>query len=76
MTTDSNETSKEGYLTGRLLLAMPSLGDPRFHKAVIFVCAHDEHGAMGLVINHLMPGVDLQHLLEQPNIHSYYPKAI
>ncbi|MCB9990014.1 MAG: YqgE/AlgH family protein [Rhodospirillales bacterium] len=57
------------YLTGRLLLAMPAMGDPRFHKAVIYMCAHDANGAMGLVINHTLPGVDLGQLLEQLNIH-------
>jgi putative transcriptional regulator len=47
---------------------MPGMGDSRFHKAVIFMCAHDENGAMGLVINHVMPGVDLAQLLAQLNI--------
>jgi putative transcriptional regulator len=62
------EKEKSRYLTGRLLLAMPGMGDPRFHKAVIFMCAHDENGAMGLVINHTMPGIDLGQLLAQLNI--------
>lgn len=55
-------------LTGKILLAMPSMADPRFHRAVILMCAHDENGAMGLVINHQLPGIDLPHLLEQLNI--------
>lgn len=55
-------------LTGKILLAMPGMTDPRFHRAVIFICAHDESGAMGLVINHQLPGVDLPQLLEQLNI--------
>lgn len=56
------------YLTGRILLAMPAMGDPRFHRAVIYMCAHDENGAMGLVINHTLPGVDLGKLLKQLDI--------
>jgi putative AlgH/UPF0301 family transcriptional regulator len=36
------------YFNGKLLLAMPGLTDPRFHRAVILLCAHDEKGAMGL----------------------------
>lgn len=60
--------NKETYLAGRLLLAMPGMGDPRFSKAVIYVCAHDENGAMGLVINHTLPGIDLSQLLSQLNI--------
>ncbi len=69
---------KQLYLTGRLLLAMPAMGDPRFHKAVIYMCAHDANGAMGLVINHTLPGVDLGQLLEQLNIrqdHGHPPDA-
>jgi putative transcriptional regulator len=38
-------------LTGQLLIAMPGMGDPRFEHAVIFMCAHSEEGAMGLIIN-------------------------
>lgn len=53
----------DNYFTGKLLLAMPQLGDPRFHKAVIFICAHDENGAMGLVVNHVLPGLEMKQLL-------------
>jgi len=63
-------------LTGKILLAMPTMGDPRFHRAVILMCAHDENGAMGLVINHTLPGIDLAHLLEQLNIHPEPGKAV
>lgn len=64
----TDDTPQKLSLAGKLLLAMPNMGDPRFHRAVILVCAHDENGAMGLVINHIMPGIDLRHLLEQLNI--------
>lgn len=59
---------KNPYLTGKLLIAMPQMGDPRFHKAVIFMCAHDASGAMGLVINHTLPGLELSELLSQLQI--------
>lgn len=62
------ESPKDGYLTGKLLVAMPQLGDSRFHKAVIFICAHDENGAMGLVVNHILPGLELHSLLDQLSI--------
>ena len=62
--------SDSPYLTGKLLLAMPTLGDPRFHRAVIFMCAHDENGAMGLVVNHEMPDVNFSSLLEQIGLSS------
>lgn len=40
-----------GYLTGQLLVAMPTMADPRFHRTVIYVCAHSSEGAMGLIVN-------------------------
>lgn len=58
-------------LTGKLLVAMPGMGDPRFEKAVILVCAHSADGSMGLIVNKPAPGVDVGDLLEQLNI----PKA-
>ena len=64
------KSDKEGYLTGKLLLAMPSMGDPRFEKAVIFVCSHDEHGAMGLVVNNIFQGLEFDELLSQLHIQS------
>ena len=62
--------SEPTYLTGKLLLAMPSIGDPRFRRSVIFMAAHDENGAMGLVINNDLPDMDFSQLLAQLNINS------
>ena len=39
------------YLKGDILIAMPNMPDPRFAQTVIYVCAHNEEGAMGLVVN-------------------------
>lgn len=38
-------------LQHHFLIAMPTLQDPRFKRSVIYVCEHNEEGAMGLVIN-------------------------
>ena len=62
------ESAHNPYLAGKLLVAMPQMDDPRFHKAVIFLCAHDANGAMGLVINHTLPGLELSELLAQLRI--------
>lgn len=70
----SESAQKSPYLTGKLLIAMPQMGDPRFHKAVIFMCAHDVNGAMGLVINHTLPGLELGELLTQLHIMDAQPK--
>ena len=39
------------YLEGNFLIAMPGMGDSRFEKSVIYICAHTEKGAMGFIIN-------------------------
>ena len=38
-------------LTNQFLIAMPNLPDPNFHQTVTYVCAHNDSGAMGIVIN-------------------------
>ncbi|MDB2437903.1 YqgE/AlgH family protein [Hellea sp.] len=43
--------SEDMKLTGRILIATPQMGDPRFKSAVIYICSHDSGGAMGIVIN-------------------------
>jgi len=58
----------ESYLAGKLLLAMPGMGDTRFYKSVIYVCAHDDEGAMGLVINHPLESVAFDELLAELKI--------
>lgn len=55
-------------LSGKLLIAMPGMGDPRFDRSVIFVCAHSEDGAMGLIVNKPAPDLRFEALLEQLGI--------
>ena len=55
-------------LTGKLLIAMPGMRDPRFEHSVILVCAHSDEGAMGLVVNRAMPDVGFSDLLAQLGI--------
>jgi putative transcriptional regulator len=57
-----------GYLAGQLLVAMPGMRDPRFAKTVIYVCAHSEEGAMGLVINRPLESLTFGDLLQQLGI--------
>lgn len=52
-------------LAGKLLLAMPNMSDPRFYRSAIFMCTHDEDGAMGLIINHALLNLTLGQLMEQ-----------
>ncbi len=55
--------TKAEYLAGRILLAMPGMGDSRFERAVIAMCVHDEHGALGIGIGSVREGVTLHGLL-------------
>lgn len=55
----------DNSLAGKILISTPHIGDPRFEKTVIFICAHDEHGAMGLAINKPLTDLSLGDLLEQ-----------
>ncbi len=55
-------------LAGKLLIAMPGMGDPRFDHAVVFVCAHSEEGTMGLAVNKPAGDISFSDLLEQLGI--------
>ena len=55
-------------LAGQLLVAMPQMQDRRFERAVIFLCAHNEEGAMGLVVNKIIDNVTLPELLDKLGI--------
>ena len=54
--------------TGRLLVAMPGMGDPRFEGSVVYLCAHSEEGALGLIVNKPTPEIRFKDLLEQLGI--------
>jgi putative transcriptional regulator len=54
-----------GFLDGQLLVAMPNMPDNRFARSVIYVCAHSEEGAMGIIINRAARKVNFPELLVQ-----------
>ncbi len=56
------------YLAGHLLVAMPNMPDDRFSKTVIYMCAHNAEGAMGLVVNKPLETLSFPDLLEQLDI--------
>ena len=63
-----DNSSGEGYLDGRLLIAMPVMGDPRFERSVIYMCAHSSEGAMGIIVNRPAGSIDFPGLLVQLDI--------
>ena len=61
-----SDISQDGsYVTGQLLIAMPGMRDERFAKSVIYMCAHTEEGAMGLVLNQRLDSLTFAELISQ-----------
>ncbi|MFT3972334.1 MAG: YqgE/AlgH family protein [Amaricoccus sp.] len=56
------------FLDGQLLIAMPGMGDTRFERSVIFLCAHSAEGAMGLIVNKPAEDLSFTDLLGQLKI--------
>src|ERR1041384_416465 len=54
-----------GYLDGQMLIAMPAMGDERFNRAVIYICAHSTEGAMGIIVNQPAGNISFPDLLVQ-----------
>jgi putative transcriptional regulator len=70
----TDEARGHDSLTGQLLIAMPAMPDPRFAHSVIFMCMHDERGAMGIIVNQVVDGLAFEKLLEQVGIKDASPK--
>jgi putative transcriptional regulator len=56
------------FLTGQFLLALPGMGDPRFDRAVIAMCSHDEDGALGIGLGTIAEGLTFHDMLKQLDI--------
>lgn len=59
---------EQSNLTGKMLIAMPGMSDPRFDRSVILICAHSPEGAMGIVVNRPLPELEFSELLSQLGI--------
>ncbi|MGE0415482.1 MAG: YqgE/AlgH family protein [Acetobacteraceae bacterium] len=71
--THAASLSADRFLTGQLLIAMPAMADPRFARTVIFMCAHTQDGAMGLVVNRPIVRPSFQDLLKQLQVEPIPP---
>lgn len=67
---NSDADSAPAYASyqGQYLIATPAMGDPRFRQTVIFLCAHDASGAMGLVINRAKSNLVISDLLDHVGV--------
>lgn len=54
-------------LTDNFLIAMPALEDPYFSNALVYICEHNENGALGIIVNRPID-LDLAGLLEKIDI--------
>lgn len=59
-----------GFLSGQMLIAMPGIGDPRFERSLVLLCAHDHDHAMGIAVNRPIEGLTVPDLLERLEIKS------
>ncbi|WP_298915182.1 YqgE/AlgH family protein [uncultured Algimonas sp.] len=66
----SSNSENADYPTyvGQYLIATPAMGDPRFAQTVIFLCAHDASGAMGLIVNRAKLGLVISDLLDHVGV--------
>jgi putative transcriptional regulator len=58
----------DGFLLGKLLIALPGMPDPRFEKSVIFMCAHSDQGAIGIIVNKPFEGLSFRELVEKLDV--------
>jgi putative transcriptional regulator len=61
-------SAARGYLDGQMLIAMPMMGDERFTRSLIYVCAHSNEGAMGIVVNQVAGNINFPDLLVQLDV--------
>jgi len=74
MTAAKLNLNSADWLTGQLLIAMPAMRDPRFTQSVIFLCAHNPDGAMGVVLNRPVKAPKFPELLQQLGVEPNPPR--
>ena len=60
--------SPAASLVGRFLVAAPSMPDERFQKSVVFICKHDDDGALGIIVNNKVEDLPLGQIYKQLGI--------
>jgi putative transcriptional regulator len=61
-------TLPSANLVGRFLVAAPSMPDERFQKSVVFICKHDDEGALGIIVNNKVDDLPLGQVYKQLGI--------
>lgn len=63
-----NKRNNAGFLEGSLLIATPLLQGSCFEKSVVYICLHNEAGAMGILVNHALENLKYVDIFSQLNI--------
>ena len=63
-------------LIGKLLIAMPCMGDIRFENSVIYICDHSDKGAMGLIVNKPLQQGSFKDLCNQLSIKNIFERDV
>jgi putative transcriptional regulator len=63
-----SRATDDDFLGGQLLIAMPLMSERGFARSVVYLCAHSEDGAMGLIINQRAAHISFPDLLERLGI--------
>ena len=63
-------------LTGKILIAMPAMSDPRFTRTVVLICEHSDQGTMGLILNRPLAEIGFSDLLAQLEIDTDGPRPV
>ncbi len=63
-----NKSASFPSLCGKFLIAMPGMGDQRFERSVIYLCAHSDEGAMGFIFNQALESPTMPEFLQQLEI--------
>ncbi len=65
-----SDNYKKGFFKNRILISTPSLKGDVFENSIIYVCEHNEFGAMGIIINRKLKEVEINNLIEKFKINS------
>ena len=60
-----SSSAETGSLEGHMLIAMPTMGDQRFARSLVYLCAHSADGAMGIIVNKRSRSLKFAELLVQ-----------
>lgn len=63
-----SDVTEPEFLDGQILIAMPDMQDPRFVRSIVYLCAHSEEGAMGLILNKTVQDLSWKDLFKKMEI--------